>query len=399
MRKIKSYLFTGDFLRDYKLAMLLWFGLAFIATMLTFLHQTGINNYIIFRYVFTHTIEQKNLYLSYPQEYADVNLYGPIFSIVIAPFALLPNALGSTLWVLATAALLFYAIMQLPVKKEIRIGIIILNALEMMNVASWYQSNALIAACIILGFVYILKGKEHWALLFILLATFIKIYGIVGLAFFFFSNNKWKFIGWFIVWSVVFFFLPMSISSFHFILQSYKDWYAALEQKAALNINTLVRNDLQDISVMGMLRRIFKLTHLNNTFIYIAAVALFGFQYLQINYFNDIRFRLYLLCSVLLMVVIFSTSSESPTYIIAFPAICLWYFLQNKSKAVTIFFIFAFIFTSLSYSDILTPYVRTHIVRPYSLKALPSFITWLIICWQMYTKQFLLIDLQKASVV
>ncbi len=399
MRKIKSYLFTGDFLRDYKLAMLLWFGLAFIATMLSFLHHTGINNYMVFRYVFTHTVEQKNLYLFYPQEYGDVNLYGPIFSIVIAPFALLPDALGSTLWVLASAALLFYAIMQLPVKKEIRIGIIILNAIEMMNVASWYQSNALIAACIILGFVFIHKEKEHWALLFILLATFIKIYGIVGLAFFFFSNNKWKFIVWFIVWSAVFFFLPMSISSFHFIVQSYKDWYAGLVQKAALNINTFVQNDFQDISVMGMLRRIFKLTHLNNTFIYIAAVVLFGLQYLQINYFKDIRFRLYLLCSVLIMVVIFSTSSESPTYIIAFPAICLWYFLQNKSKVVTIFFIFAFILTTLSYSDILTPYVRTHIVRPYSLKALPSFITWLIICWQMYTKQFLKIDLQKTTLV
>lgn len=399
MRKIKSYLFTGDFLRDYKLAMLLWFGLAFIATMLSFLHHTGINNYMVFRYVFTHTIEQKNLYLFYPQEYGDVNLYGPIFSIVIAPFALLPDALGSTVWVLATAALLFYAVMQLPVKKEIRIGILILNAIEMMNVASWYQSNALIAACIILGFVFIHKGKEQWALLFILLATFIKIYGIVGLAFFFFSNNKWKFIVWFIVWSAVFFFLPMSISSFHFIVQSYKDWYAGLVQKAALNINTFVQNDFQDISVMGMLRRIFKLSHLNNTFIYIAAVVLFGLQYLQINYFKDIRFRLYLLCSVLIMVVIFSTSSESPTYIIAFPAICLWYFLQNKSKVVTIFFIFAFILTTLSYSDILTPYVRTHIVRPYSLKALPSFITWLIICWQMYTKQFLKIDLQKTTMV
>ncbi len=399
MRKIKSYLFTGDFLRDYKLAMLLWFGLAFIATMLSFLHHTGINNYMVFRYVFTHAIEQKNLYLFYPQEYGDVNLYGPIFSIVIAPFALLPDALGSTLWVLASAALLFYAVMQLPVKKEIRIGILILNAIEMMNVASWYQSNALIAACIILGFVFIHKEKEHWALLFILLATFIKIYGIVGLAFFFFSNNKWKFIVWFIVWSAVFFFLPMSISSFHFIVQSYKDWYAGLVQKAALNINTFVQNDFQDISVMGMLRRIFKLSHLNNTFIYIAAVVLFGLQYLQINYFKDIRFRLYLLCSVLIMVVIFSTSSESPTYIIAFPAICLWYFLQNKSKVVSIFFIFAFILTTLSYSDILTPYVRTHIVRPYSLKALPSFITWLIICWQMYTKQFLKIDLQKTTVV
>ncbi len=399
MHKIKAYLFSGKFLQDHRLAILLWFGLAFVATMLSFLHHTGINNYMVFRYVFTHTIELKNLYLFYPQEYGDVNLYGPIFSIVIAPFALLPDVIGSTLWVMANAALLYYAIMQLPVKKEIRIGIIILNAIEMMNVASWYQSNALIAACIILGFVFINKRKEHWALLFILLATFIKIYGIVGFAFFFFSKQKWKFIIWSIIWSMLFFVLPMAISSYSFIVQSYKDWYLGLTHKAAININTLINNDFQDISVMGMLRRIFKLANLNNTFIYAGAVLLFGLQYVQINYFKDIRYRLFLLCSVLLMVVIFSTSSESPTYIIAFPAICLWYLLQNKTKILTAYFIFAFIFTSLSYSDILTPYVRTHIVRPYSLKALPSFITWLIICWQMYTKQFLKVDLNKTILV
>jgi hypothetical protein len=98
----------------------------------------------------------------------------------------------------------------------------------------------------------------------------------------------------------------------------------------------------------------------------------------------------------LLMVVIFSTSSESSTYIIAFPAICIWYFLQNKTKGITAFFIFAFVLTSLSYSDILTPYVRKNIMTPYSLKALPSFITWIIICVQIYNKQFLKVDFCKT---
>ncbi len=398
MLKIKRYILSGNFLHDYKLAILLWFGLAFIATLLSLLHHTGINNYIIFKHVYIHTIEQKNLYLFYPTVYDDVNLYGPIFSIVIAPFALLPNIIGSTLWVIASAFLLFYAIMQLPVKREISIGIIVLNAIEMMNVASWYQSNALIAACIIFGFVYINRGKDALALFFILLATFIKIYGIVGVAFFFFSKNKWEFIFWFIIWSCVFFLLPISISSFSFVIQSYQDWYVALTEKAARNIDSLIKNDFQDISVMGMIRRIFKYPTLNDNFIFIPALILFGLQYWQIKFYSDIRYRLYLLCSVLLMVVIFSTGSESPTYIIAFPAICLWYLLQHKTKWINAFFIFAFVLTTLSYSDLLTPYVRTFIVRPYSLKALPSFITWLIICWQIYGKQFLKIDLQKVQI-
>jgi Glycosyltransferase family 87 len=396
MNKVKAYLLNGKFLQDHKLAILLWFGLAIIAIALSFVHLSGMNNYNIFRQVFYHTIHQQNLYLAYPQEYGDVNLYGPIFSFVIAPFALLPHNIGAILWALAGTAFLFYASMQLPVKREIKTAVIILNAIEMMNVASYYQSNASIAGCIILGFVYINKGKDIWALFFIMLASFVKIYGIVGLAFFFFSSNKWKFIVWFFIWSIVFFLLPVTISSWQFVVQSYKDWYNALTHKADKNIITTTQNLYQDISVMGMVRRIFKYEALNNIFIYIPAVILFGLQYLRFQYFSDIRYRLYLLCSVLLMVVIFSTGSESSTYIIAFPAICIWYFLQPASKAASAYFIFAFVLTTLSYSDILTPYVRKHIMIPYSLKALPSFITWLIICWQMYSKQFLKIDIQKT---
>ena len=396
MNTIKAEIFSGRFLYRQKSALIFWFGLVVVALLLSFLRHDIINNYKVFKYVFYHTVQQKNLYFFYPADHGDVNLYGPIFSMVIAPFALLPDAIGSKLWVIGGAAFLFFAIMQLPVKKEFRYAIIVLNAIEMMNVAAWYQSNAVIAACIILGFVYTHRGKEHWALFFILLAAFIKIYGIAGLAFFFFSNNKLKYILWFVIWSVIFFLLPVTISSFHFIIQSYSDWYNALVQKSAKNINTFIHNDFQDISVMGMIRRIFRFPQLNNNYVYIPAFIFFGLQYLQVKYFSDIRYRLYILCSALIFVVIFSTGSESPTYIIAFPAICLWYFLQNKTKLVNTYFIFAFILTSLSYSDLLTPYVREHIARPYSIKALPSFITWFIICIQVYSRQFLRLDLQKT---
>ncbi|MEQ1553755.1 MAG: glycosyltransferase family 87 protein [Ferruginibacter sp.] len=397
MQKVKQYLLKADFLKDYKLAILLWFGLVILAILLTILHNSGNNNFLIFRQVYFHTTAFKNLYTQYPLEYGDVNLYGPIFSIVIAPFALFSIFWGSFFWLLFLASVLFYAIMQLPINKNIKIAIIILNALEMMNVASYYQSNAFIAACILLGFVYINKGKDFWALFFILLATFIKIYGIVGLAFFFFSKNKAKFVLYFIFWSAVFFVLPMAISSYSFIIQCYKDWLAALTAKSIHNTDLNNTNNFQNISVMGMAQRIFSFADGNNIFIYLSAIFLFSTQYLQIKYYSDIRYRLYLLCSVLLFVVIFSTGSESSTYIIAFPAICLWYYLQPNTKVANIFFAFAFIITSLAGTDLVTPYVREHFIRAYALKALPAFITWLIICWQINTKQFLKVNLQKTE--
>ena len=396
IHKLKAYIREGKFLVDRKLAILLWFGLSLIAILLTYFHHTGFNNYLIFKQVYYHTLAQKNLYVAYPTEYGDVNLYGPVFAIVIAPFAILPDIIGSALWVLFSSLFLFYAILKLPIKKEYCYGIVLFSALEMMNVASYFHSNAFIAACIILGFVFVNKGKDWLGLLFILLATFIKIYGIVGLAFFFFSKDKWHFIFWVFSWCIVLFLLPMILSSPQFIFQSYINWFEGLVLKAGKNVNLVNNNFFQDISVMGMCRRIFNLNNLKDSYILVPAVVVFFIQYIRFSYFDDIRFRLYLLCSVLLFVVIFSSGSESPTYIIAFPAICIWYFLQHKSRWVNAFFGFAFLLTCLSYSDILTPFVRNHLVRPFALKALPSFITWLIICIQMYSKQFLTIDLQKT---
>jgi hypothetical protein len=387
-KNIKGWIVSGEFLFNKTLALSLWFGLSFIA-VLQDVFGKHINNYIIFKHVFIHTLQQTNLYLEYPLHHQDVNLYGPVFSMVIAPFTLLPDNLGAIAWEMFNAAILFIAIKQLPIVDKWKNAILILSAHEMMNAASWLQSNALIAACIILGFVFINKGKDHAALFFILLATFIKLYGIVGFAFFFFSKNKIRFIGWSVLIAALFFVLPMIISSKSFIVQSYFDWFEGLQHKAQKNVNPFDNYDYQDICVMGMIRRIFNISYLKNYYITIPAVIIFGLQYLQFNYFKDVRYRLYLLCSVLITTVIFTTSAESPTYIIAFPAACIWYVLQEHNKIINAFFIFILLLTSFSYSDIFTPYFRDYVVRPYSLKALPSFILWIVIVKQIFSKQFL----------
>ena len=386
-----------NFFYNKKITIALWFGLAFIAIVQELWHHYPPNNFLIFKGVFEHTLKQTNLFAEYPTEYLDVNHYGPTFSILFAPFALLGNYVGCILWVLFNAAILYIAIRQLPIQQKFQNAILIFSAHELMVTSEWQQSNALICACLILAFTFINKEKEIWALLFIALATFIKLYGIVGLSFFFFSNNKIKFIIWGIVWSIVLFVLPMAISSPHFIVQSYIDWYNELLFKAAKNVRLDIENDYQDISVMGIIRRLFNITHFKNYLITVPAVLLFLSQYIQWKHFADLRFRLYMLCLILIMTVIFTTSAESPTYIIAFPAVCIWYVLQENKKWINTIFIFALLLTSFSYSDIFTPYVRDNIVRPYSLKALPCFIVWLIILIQMWKQQFLSINKNKLT--
>lgn len=378
--------------RTWYAAVALWFGLSLFVALQHVLEggDVSINNYLIFRNVFWHTLEGQNLYADYVSQHADQNHYGPFFSLVIAPFALLPDNVGVLCWVTANAAFLLFAIRRLPLRPAAQVGLLLLCANELMINSGQLQANALTCACVLLGFSYTQRGKEHWALFFILFGAFIKIYAIVGCLFFLFSRNKASFVAWGLLWSLVFFVAPMLISDPTFIIQSYFDWYASLAAKAAQNTNAglgLLSSD-QNISVMGMISRIFN-PKMNTQPIFLAGILLFVSQLRQWRDFTDIRYRFYLLASVLLFTVLFSNGSEACTYIIAVMGMCLWYLVQEKSKRLNVFFFTLLVLTTLLYSDLLGGYwLRQTLVKPYSLKAFCPLVLWITILVQVHWRQY-----------
>ncbi|GAB4093110.1 glycosyltransferase family 87 protein [Flaviaesturariibacter terrae] len=386
--RILNFIRTGEFLYNRKLAYALWFGLSLIA-LIRILAAGEINIYLIYKYSFFHIQEHKNLYPFYPAEYGDQFMYGPLFALLIAPFALLPDKLSVVLWVALNVGMLFWAIRRLPMHRAWKTAILLFCSHELMNHSAWLQVNALVCSFILLGFSFILEGKEGRAAFLLMLGTFIKLYGLVGFAFFFFSRRKGALIGWALLWSIVFFFAPLLLTSFDFLVQTYNDWFLALKVKDAHNTDLANGYLFQDISAMGMIRRIFGFAALRNSWVMIPGGLLFLTQYAPFRHWGDLRYRLYLLCSVLLSTVIFSSGAESPTYIIALPAICIWWCLQPKTKLVNGFFLFALFLTTFAYSDLFTPWLRNNVLRPYSLKALPSVITWVIILVQIHRRQFL----------
>ncbi|RBL93297.1 glycosyltransferase family 87 protein [Chitinophaga flava] len=368
------------------LIMFLWFGLAFVGAI-TEISRGNINNFLIFKNVFFHLIHQQPLYIEYPQEYYDVNLYGPVFSVVIAPFAGLETRLGALLWALTGAGVLYYAIRQLPLNRIQQNIILLLCTQELMGASGWFQMNQFVGAFIILTFTSIVKGKDMWAAFFIVLGTLTKIYGIVGLAFFFFSSNPKRLIGGLFLWGGIMLALPMLISSPQYVINCYYEWYAALAHKNTLN--EAVTTVFQDISAGGFIKRVFHIPWLSNTYVLIPAIIIFLAQYIMLRYRYNSRYRLYILCSVLMFPVLFSTSSESPTYIIAIPAICIWYVMQPSTRANNIFLFFAILLVSFSHSDVVTPWVRKNLAVPYALKALPCLVLWLMIAYEIFTRKFL----------
>lgn len=345
------------------------------------------NNYQIFKGVYFHTIEKLPLYKEYPLEYFDHNHYGPVFSLVIAPFALLPDYLGLPLWALFNAGILIWAITQLPLKSTQINAVLWICLHEFLTTLLGLQFNPMMTAIILLSFVYIEKQKDFWSAMLIVLGVFIKLYGIVGLAFFFFSKNKIKFILSLFFWSIVFFTLPMLLSSPDYIIHTYREWYERLIVKNAENTGL---DSYQDISLMGIVRRFFHDNTIPNIPFLIGGVFLFGLQYLRINEYKEQPFRLMLLASVLIFTVIFSSGSESPTYIIAFVGVAIWFVIQPKpiSKFYIVLFVFAMVLTSLSPSDLMPKFLRDNYIRPYALKAVPCVLIWFAIIFEMYRKKF-----------
>ncbi len=344
------------------------------------------NNYFVYKYGFINVIHQQNTFGAQPQHFQDLYHYGPVFALVMAPFALLPDGVGVILWVMFNAWVLYLAIKALPLKENQYLIILLICAHELMTSSSNVEINPLIGGLIILSFVFIRDKKDFWAALMIVLGTFIKLYGIVGLAFFFLSKDKLKFILAMVFWSVLLFVLPMAISSPAYIIQTYHDWYGDLVAKNLNNIG----HSLQDISVMGLIRNIFNCPQLSNITVIIPGILLFGLWYLRIKYYKVLPYQLLLLASTLIFVIIFSSSSESPTYIIAFAGVAIWF--MNLDRPVSSFeiflFVFALVITSLSPSDLFPRYIKMHYVVPYKLKALPCLLIWLKIIYETLTRKF-----------
>ena len=363
----------------------LWTLLAVVAG-LTKIAPHRHNNFLIFRGVFWHTIQKLSLYDFYPTEYNDHNHYGPIFSLVIAPFAVVPDAIGLLLWLVVLALGMYYAVRRLPLEEGRQIFLYWFCAHELLTALQMQQFNIAIAAIIIGSFAAIEKGREVTAAFLIVLGTFVKLYGVVGLAFFFFVKRKPRFILALIGWSVVCFVAPMLISSPEYVVGQYVEWYERLAAKNGENTFSLMQN----ISLLGMIRKASGSASYSDLLVILPGLALFGLPYLRFGQYRHLAFRYAILSSVLLFVVLFSTGSESSTYIIPFAGIALWYATSpwKRSGWDVALLVFAFVLSSLSPSDLFPRSLREAYVLPYALKALPPTLVWLRLSYELLTRDY-----------
>ena len=370
----------------YQWACILYVAVAIFSWQMKYFRHID-NNYLIFRDSWYHARAQMNLYAAYPKEYGDIYYYGPLFTLFVAPFAIPPEAVGFFLWEVANALAVILAVSMLPLDNKRKTAMLLLCAIEFANSVFYMQFNPMITATIIISFMLVEKGKERWATLLIVGGTLIKLYPVVGLAFFLFSKNKPKFIIWTVAWSVILFLAPMIISSPGFVIQSYHEWFGALSGKSAMNTGL---DTSQDICVMGVVRRLTGNVHVPNLPFLLAATVIFVLPLLRFSQFKSYKFRLQILATSLIMVVIFSTGAEHPTFIIAVAGAVLWMLIQDKPFTTTniILLVLLLVITGLGLTDAMPKPIRQDIIAKYSVKAWPCIVVWVMISWELLFKDF-----------
>jgi len=333
--------------------------------------RTSINNFVIFRQSFFHLLAGSDLYRAYPLEHWDVFKYSPTFALAFAPFSLLPTLPGLVAWDLLNALSLLAAILSLPtLPLRSRVGVAWFAILELLTSLQNSQSNGLVAACMILGFAALARGRPLSGAFAIVASVFTKLFGGVALLFALLFPRGRQAVAAAVGWTLLLALVPLLVVSPHQLVATYASWLELLRNDHSVGFG---------LSVTGVLYSWFGWQAPSRAVLAVGGLLL-GLPLARRECVGHPRFATLFLASTLLWVVIFNHMAESPTFVIAVCGVALWYFSQPRpTVASRTLLILTFVLTSLSPTDLFPRGLRDHLVYPYTLKAVPCIVVWLVV--------------------
>jgi hypothetical protein len=299
-----------------------------------------------------------------------VFLYNPTFSFLFTPIAYLPTILGISIWVILIAGLFYCAVRLLPMGNKSNLFILYFTFLELNTSVQNLQTNSIIAASILFAFIFLEHRSTFKSSFFVNLGFFIKAYGAVSGAFYILKNPRIKSLLHLLLWFLVLISLPLLFYSPGQFVILYKQWIESLSADHDISLG---------LSVMSFMANVF---HYHGPVYYTQFVGVFMLLVTMLlialkKTYEEVKF--FFLAYIMIWVTIFNHTSESSTYIIASTGVAIWYVNSKKTILDKILIIITFILTVMSPSDLFPAYLRTHFVKPYSLKVLGPMLIFIII--------------------
>ena len=333
------------------------------------------NNYLIFKYSFSHLVHGEDLYALHTGHHGDYFKYSPTFALAMAPFHYLPDWLGLTLWSLLNSLILLAGLALLPaIDEKKKFVLVLFILLELIGNLQNEQSNAMVTGFILLTFGFLERRKMWLAALFVALGFYLKIFGIVAGVLFIFYPGKKEFIFSFLIWMALLLALPLIVVPPGYLLDQYQGWGA------------LLNSDLDTrygFSIMGILDKWFGIA-ISRQLVMGAGIVLLGSVLLRVRCYGEFPFRLIFLSALLMWGILFNHTAEPSGYILAMTGIGIWFFGGRRTGLRTGLTIASFVLVSLVSTDLMPAGVRNDIIYPYYIRTLPVLVIWIIAMADMF---------------
>jgi len=326
---------------------------------------TQSNNFAVFRWAAINLLAGTDLYAAHPGQHVDFYKYSPTFALLFLPFARPPFALALLAWNLLNALLLYYTLVRLLPGRP---GVIALALvyLELLLSMQYTQSNALVAASMILAFLAFERGRQLGAAVWIALGTFIKLFPLAGVALALFHPRRWRFAVLLAGLAVALAALPLVVVSPDALTAQYRSW-RAIEAADTLN---------RGYSLMQYLYMWVGADWPNWPVQLAGTVLLLLPLALGRRRWGEYRFRLRFFCSILVYVVLFNHQSETATFVIAFTGIAIWYVSSERNPWRTAVVAAMLLVMLLHDVEIVPLWVKDQIFVPHRLKGIPCVAAW-----------------------
>jgi Glycosyltransferase family 87 len=323
----------------------------------------------------------------------DVFLYGPLFSILFTPFALLPSLLGVFCWNIFTYSLFYFSIFTLPdqfsfvKKKFIFFFTILLLFTSLLSV----QFNPVVASFFLFSFTLLEKRQGFWAVLLIFLSGFTKVYGIFQLSMLIFYPGFRKNTLYALLIGIVFIFLPLVHIPLNELVAYYQSWIVAvMNHSEALRFYSIYRPICLFYSSIEPFMGLISLGVL---------LIILSFTLIKLKLFKESFLKRVQFLGILMSwAILFGVSSERHTYVIAIVGYAIWYLSSNPTRSDKVLLWINFILLGILPIDILCPWtISNFILAKLNLGVIVFTITWGIMVYKTFFSHFSSSNLHQKS--
>jgi hypothetical protein len=296
--------------------------------------------------------------------------YSPSFALLFAPFAILPFGAGLFFWNLVNALGIFFAVRLLLPREQSALAQVLVALPTLRSIQS-SQSNALVAALIIVAFVSFERGWLWRGAIAIAFGAVTKIFPLAALSFALPRRDRVRAVLITVLSTAILIALPLLVVSPGALVAQYQSW-SALERGEAGLVGSSVMELFRDVGITWPAWPVQL----------IAAAIVLAVLILRMRDWKDRNLRLQFLGFVMVFCVVFNHRAEPQSAVIALSGMVIWYLASPRSTWRTALFAIVYFLVVMSGTEIVPHAIKQILVPPIRF-SIPLTTLWLVMLGEL----------------